>query len=162
MGRSKGFSLTEMMVVLAIMGIAMSIGVPAVRDLMANQRMRGAAFNLVVSTMFARGEAIKRGTTVAIKAPSSDDLTTGWCIQIGSTETCDVSDPGVSAIKVEQPQTGVTYEFKTAAAPISFNRAGRLAALVKVEITDSVNAAMKRCVVIDVGGNATSTVGACS
>jgi Tfp pilus assembly protein FimT len=139
------------------------MAVYGMRDLLAGQRMKTAAFNLVISSMFARSEAINRGSSIYIKAPSGDDLTGGWCVLISSTASCDISNPDLAnTMRVSQPVGGVTYTFRTAAGPIVFNRAGRLDSRVKVEIVDDQDSNLKRCVAIDVGGNATSVVGACT
>lgn len=157
----RGFTLVEIMVVVAIMGILLAVAVPSVRDMMANQRIKSAAFQVITSSIFARSEAIKRGTTVAIKAVSSNDLSTGWCVQLGSTATCSSSSPSTLSLKIEKAQSNVTYAFITTAGPISFNRSGRLTDIVKVEITDSQLSSLKRCITVDQGGNAKSTVGGC-
>lgn len=160
---SRGFTLIEMMVAMLIAGIIMSMAVYGIRDLLVNQRMKTAAFNLVISSMFARSEAVNRGASIYIKAPSSNDLTGGWCVLVSSTANCDIVSPDLTnTMRVSQPVDGVTYTFRTTAGPIVFNRAGRLDNRVKVEIVDNQDSNQKRCVVIDVGGNATSAVGACS
>lgn len=160
---SRGFTFIELLVVIVLAGIIMGFAVYGMRDLLANQRMKTAAFNLVVSSMFARSEAVKQGVPVTIKAPSADDLTNGWCVLISSTASCDLSSPDVAnTIRLEQPVGGVTYAFITTAGPITFNRAGRLSGLVKIEITDNQDASLKRCITIDAGGNAISALGACS
>lgn len=150
-----GFTLIELLVVMAISGIVMSFAVPAVRDLLANQRMKTASFNLVTSTMFARGEAVKRGISVYIKAPSSNDLNGGWCVLAGDT-ACSLTAPGVATMKIQEPLSGVTYCFISTAGSITFNRNGRLANAVRIRIEDNEQFAAPRCVRIDVGGNAVS------
>lgn len=157
-----GFTLVELMVVVAIMGIVMAFGVPAVRDLMANQRMKSASFDLVTTAMFARSEAIKRATPIYVAAPSGN-LTSGWCVQLTSTTVCNPSSPDMNVtMRVQKSASGVTYRFFSGAAPISFNRAGRLGSQVKINIVDDELSTLRRCVTIDVGGNARSAVGACS
>lgn len=157
-----GFTLIEVMVVLAIMGIVMSYGIPGMQSLMANQRMKSASFELVTTAMFARSEAVKRGIPVYVAAPSAN-LTNGWCVQVVSSTVCNPASPDANAtMRVQKPAAGVTYSFITGGAPITFNRAGRLATQVRVQIVDNDLSALLRCVTIDVGGNARSTVGACS
>jgi prepilin-type N-terminal cleavage/methylation domain-containing protein len=161
---SSGFTLIELMVVIAILGIVMSFGVPAMRDLLANQRMKSAGFDMVVAAMFARSEAVTRGIPIYIAAPSGN-LTQGWCVQLvpSSSVACVPLNPNLNVtMRVQKPATGVSYSFVSGAAPVTFNRSGRLASQVRIEIVDTELAALKRCVTIDVGGNARSAVGACS
>ena len=148
---------------MAIIGIVMAVAAPGVRDLMANQRMKTASFNLVATSMFARSEAVKRGIPVTIKAPSGNNLSNGWCVLIDTTATCSIAAPDTaSTMRVDASVAGVSYAFITTAGPITFNRAGRLSSLVKVEITDNQTTSLKRCVTIDVGGGARTSTGACS
>lgn len=157
-----GFTLVEVMIVVAILGTVMAFGVPAMRDLLANQRMKSASFDLVVTAMFARSEAVKRGIPIYVAAPSGS-LTSGWCVQLTSTTACSPSAPDLTVtMRVQKPASGVTYSFISGSAPISFNRAGRLGSQIKIQIVDDELAALKRCVTIDVGGTARSAVGACS
>lgn len=159
-----GFTLVELLIVMAILGIVMAFGVPSMRDLLANQRMKSASFDLVVTAMFARSEAVKRGIPIYLAAPSGN-LTGGWCVQLVSSTSvaCVPENPNLSVtMRVQKPASGVTYSFFTGSAPISFNRSGRLTSQVKIDIADDELTTLRRCVTIDVGGNARSTVGVCS
>jgi type IV fimbrial biogenesis protein FimT len=161
--RSSGFTLVELVVVMAIMGVVMLMAMPAMRDFLANQRIKTASFNLITSTMFARSEAVKRAAPISIKAPSSNNLTNGWCVLILATADCSLTAPDTAnTMRLEQPVGGVTYTFSTTAGVITFNRSGRLTSMVRIEVSDDELASLKRCITIDVGGNARSAVGACS
>lgn len=159
---ARGFSLVEVLVVVAIMVVLMAVGVPALSDWLAGQRLRTASYALVGSAMQARSEAIKRGTDIAILAPASDDLSLGWCVQVGTAAACSVTAPGVAVMHVQQPISGVAFTFSSTAGPIVFNRSGRLSGgAVLVEIADNTRTDMKRCVTIDAGGNARVNGGGC-
>lgn len=161
--RSSGFTLVELVVVTAIMGVVMLMAIPAVQDFLATQRIKSASFNLITSMMYARSEAVKRGASITIKAPSANNLTNGWCVLISAGATCSLTATDTAnTMRIEQPVTGVTYNFSTTAGPITFNRSGRLTNLVRLEVSDDELASLKRCVTLDVGGNARSAVGACS
>lgn len=64
--RNKGYSLVELMVTLAILGIALAIAVPSVRDYFANARRLTVTNNLVGDLAYARMEAIRRGQLVTV------------------------------------------------------------------------------------------------
>ncbi len=66
-----GFTLLELMVVLAIAGILMAVGVPAMRDFMRNGRITAAANDVMAALHFTRSEAIKRRQPVTLC--TSDD-----------------------------------------------------------------------------------------
>jgi type IV fimbrial biogenesis protein FimT len=84
-----GFSLIELMVVLAVISILMSIGVPSFRTLMADNQITNSSNELLYALQIARTEAVKRNSMVSL-CPSSDQSTctgngswhVGWIIFI--------------------------------------------------------------------------------
>lgn len=74
--RNKGFTLVELMVVLAIAAILLTVGIPSFRDLMIKNRLSGQIQEFYNLINFARSEAIKRGNFVSI-CKSSDGSTCG-------------------------------------------------------------------------------------
>jgi type IV fimbrial biogenesis protein FimT len=61
-----GFTLLELMVVLAIAGVLMAVGIPAMGDFIRNSRITGAANDVMAALHFARSEAIKRRRPVSL------------------------------------------------------------------------------------------------
>lgn len=57
--REGGFSLIEMVVVLAIMGVLLGLGLPSYRTYVANQKVRASAEVFLAGLQMARGEAVK-------------------------------------------------------------------------------------------------------
>lgn len=165
--KNAGFTLVEMVVVTAIIAIVLSIAIPSARDLIANQRMKTASFNLIATAMLARSEAIKRGIPIYVKSLPATGLEGGWCIMVSPTPDCVLDPPDAATMHLQAPLRGVLYAatagvtVTSGTSLITFNRSGRLATAAKVEITDDVDASMKRCVLIDVGGSARSSLGAC-
>lgn len=165
--RACGFSLIELMIVIAILGIAMSIGVPGLQTLLANQKMKSATFDLLTTAIFARSEAIKWGgassASISIVAPANN-FSNGWCVTFTNTTPCNMSTPDDGVMQIVRPTQGVAYVYQGVAAPIAFNRSGRLTSgsSVRLQVNDSSASANSRCVSIDSNGNVTIKSGACS
>lgn len=100
-----GFSLLELMVVLAIIAILAAIAVPSYTTFITNNRLLSTTNDLMGVIRLARSEALKRGTSVSFcpsangsSCTNSNQLNSGWVIFI------DSSTPGVvddSALAVD-------------------------------------------------------------
>jgi len=69
--RHTGFTLFELMIGLAIMGILVSLAVPSFQDYGRNTRVIAAQNDLVTAFNYARSEAIRRSTPVTVCATSN-------------------------------------------------------------------------------------------
>lgn len=69
--RSKGFTLVEMMIVIAILSIVLGIAVPNLKNLVTDHRLSSSADELAADLMQARTEAIRIGGRVTV-CPSSN------------------------------------------------------------------------------------------
>lgn len=84
----KGFTLLELMVVLAIAGVLAAVAIPAMGDFMRNSRITAAANDVMAALHFTRSESIKRRQPVtlctsanaqaATPACANSPLLTGW------------------------------------------------------------------------------------
>ncbi len=74
--RSRGFTLYELMITLALAAVIVGLGVPAFRDFARNGRLSGAANEMLVTIVTARNEAVRRGvqTSFCPTAKPNDEL----------------------------------------------------------------------------------------
>jgi type IV fimbrial biogenesis protein FimT len=75
----RGFTLMELMVVLAVVGVIMGLAVPNFGIYIRNSRLTGAANDLLSSVTMARSEAIKRQIPVAVCATADPNEPTPDC-----------------------------------------------------------------------------------
>ena len=79
---SRGFSLIELMITLAVLGMLLAIGLPNMGTWLQNTQIRNAAESINSGLQFARAEAVKRNTTVRFQLVND------------MTNTCQLSTSG--------------------------------------------------------------------
>lgn len=75
--KHSGFTLIELMAVLAIAAILASVAVPSFRSMIQNNRLATQANELTGTLNFARSEAIKRGNSVTVCVSNNQAGCTG-------------------------------------------------------------------------------------
>ena len=131
---AEGVTLLELMVTLAVVGVLLAVGVPAIGDLIATNRMSAAVNDLVSSLHLARSEALKTGDRVSVCASTNSDsitpvcngnnLADGWIVFVDNVTQNDNVDAG-EAVVLKHGQLPDVIDL-TAPQIISFSGSGVL------------------------------------
>jgi type IV fimbrial biogenesis protein FimT len=140
----RGVSLIELMVGIAILGIAIAIGAPAFTEWISNSQIRSTAESIQNGLQLARAEAVRRNTSVQFQLTTTldnactvDKTGTNWIVSISSATTppashCgdDISDTSSSMLLQKgTPVAAQASATINASQPaFGFNGFGRLAA----------------------------------
>jgi prepilin-type N-terminal cleavage/methylation domain-containing protein len=77
--RSRGFTLYELMITVALAAVIFGIGVPAFRDFARNGRLSGAANEMLVTLVTARNEAVRRHIRTSFCPSAAPDAALAVC-----------------------------------------------------------------------------------
>lgn len=151
--RSRGFTLIEALVVIAIAGILAALAAPSMQQLSASMRAKSAAFDLISDLAYARSEALKRNTVVTMQPSTGTDWATGWQILVGA-QLLRQREALSSSLRVDAP------------ASLAFQPNGRATSDVSTanlewSVTSTMSGVTARCIVITPTGAARSKSGAC-
>lgn len=118
-----GFTLTEMLIVLAIAGILATLALPNFRSLSQSQRVKNASYELYSALSLTRNEAIKRNADVTLSTVLNANSEVGWTI----------SSSGVPSIRTKTYISGVGMAVTTSTSvippvQITYHRNGRATA----------------------------------
>ena len=148
---SCGFTLIELLITVAVLGIVMTMAAPSFVDFINKNRLKSAAFDLLVSLNYARSEAIKRNTDATL-TPAAGGWSSGWSVQAGGQTSKVYEAPG--GVQINPEADGVAWT-----DPVTFKRNGRPGGFrtmfFTVRLNDVSDNRFVRCVLIDFGGAAT-------
>lgn len=118
MRRNNGFTMIELMVVIAIAGALVAIAAPSFTGLLAKKRLEGVFAELVTDLQFARSEAVQRNKKVRITFGTgcyvihTDGVTNTSCTQTGgATLGTDINGNSVDEIKTVRLETSSMISF---------------------------------------------------
>jgi len=166
-----GFTVTELVMVMTIIGIVAAIGIPSFKYVTTSNRISSEINGLLGDMQFARSQAIKEGQTVTV-CSSSDGATcnigpagniwsTGWIVFLDSNGNQQV-DAGEQVIRVQPPFNGTdTLTSSVSYAAATYNRMGYAptytGTTININLHDSSNtAAWTRCLAITASGSVTT------
>ena len=156
----RGFTLVELVVTIAVIGVLAAMAAPSMTAMIENGRMQGQASELAAALQQARSEAVRRNATVTI-CPSSDGSTctssgtwAGWIIH-GLDRTVD---PAVDEL-IHSTTASTSILVTGPAAGIEFRPSGLIASEEKLQVAASDK---KACLTVKISGLVSIANGACS
>ncbi len=157
--RARGFNLIEVMIVIAVVGIMLTLGMPQFSDWINNTKIRTATEGIANGAQLARAEAVRQNLSVqfVLGGASSSDWTVS---SIGSGGAITPLQRGVN----EGSTNAVVAVLPAAATTVTFSGLGRIvangdgtASLTQIDICSAVNMAAgtmrKMRVAVGAGGN---------
>lgn len=139
---NQGFTMIELMIVVAIMAILIALAAPSFTPLIERWRVRDSAETLTSSLYYARSEAIKRGGNVIVaKNPNAANCTTatantewgcGWHVFFdangnGSQDACvATNNPNECDLQITPAPTRLQINLPSSTGQISIDRWGML------------------------------------
>jgi type IV fimbrial biogenesis protein FimT len=155
MNKRHGFTLVELMTVIAITSILIGIAVPSFREIVNSQRIKSASYELYSSLIVARSEAVKRNTDVTITA-ASGGWQNGWQITY-------VKETVLTVLKTHGALNNIIVT--STPSSIVYKRTGRITAIAAPTFQLDVNPANTnyvRCISIDLSGLPKTSKGVCT
>lgn len=137
----RGFTMLELMVVVAIIAILAALAAPSFNKLILDQRIKTMAADLNASLARARSEAVKRNTNVTLTPTGT--WQNGWTI----------ADPNNAGTNIES-HSGYTGLAATGPASVTYQSSGRIqgAAVPNINISAPAGSTF-RCVAVDLSGH---------
>ena len=119
----RGFTLLELMAALVVLGILLSVGLPAFNTMIDRQRMDSAVEALVRGLNFTRMEAVRRNRPVTI-SPIDGDWNLGWRILIDRNDNGS-HDDGETVLREDiAPAVAFIHANKPVSRYVRFNARG--------------------------------------
>lgn len=170
MRRGGGFSILELMITVAVLGILIALGLASMQDMMASTRTKAAAESILSGLRKAKSEAIKRNMPtrfqlVSTLADGCAYSTTSMLWIITETDQQTTGDPvpncaSAPRLARSQGDTPPTVQINADASVVTFSPLGLVidnmggtARLSRVDVTSTNANATPWRVLIGSGGN---------
>lgn len=174
MNKSRGFTMIELMVVIAIVAILTTLAAPSFKNLIQSNSMAGAVNTFLADMRYARSEALRRGGGVVLCRSDNPEAATptcstgagangwvsGWVVYVDQNSNGSIEAPEV--LRVQGPITAIDSIMQTSTGgarnSLAFTATGRftLSSTLSLQFggNDHFTNEAQRVVCVSVGGRA--------
>jgi len=160
-----GFTIVEVIVVLAVASIIIGIATPSFMSIIANNRVATASNELVTALNLAKSEAIRTGqNTVMCKSSSGDQCDSsaswgdGWLL-FTDTDNSDTVNNDERIIRVQSAvERSLNFAYSGSNNAIAFNSNGRTNANGRFCFNNAYKQENSRAVIITLAGRVRTEV----
>lgn len=147
----QGFTLLELMVVIALSALVVGLAAPAMDQFVARQRLRSASYDLMSDLTLARSESLKRAGAVQVQPTSGSDWRSGWRLTAANGDLLAQRNP-----------LGGSLQVLTAPAGVTFDARGMVSTDSPIKFGLSDGRGSQRCILLDPSGRPKSLTTPCS
>lgn len=156
MKKHNGFTLIELMIVVALVAILAAVGVPSFREFIQNNRLATQANTFLTGLKLARSEAVKRGVNVVVCA-SNDQVqcagtwNNGWILFVdGNGDNARATTETLIRVGAG---TASPLTLTNSGNPIVYQASGIASAADKLMMCDDRGDDKARVIMIERSGN---------
>lgn len=150
-----GFTLIELLIVLVVVVLLMTVGVPSFNSFILGQKAKTTAYDIAYTLTYARSEALKRNGAVVLTQAAGGWIN-GWSLTAGA---------GTITLDTHEAVTGLTISSNpNPLSSITYNSNGRPSTNATFTISSATSGVKTRCVTISLSGlpsSYDSTSGSC-